>query len=340
MENSEHKFEQLIVVGGTGQIGSRVIESARGSACLMRDAKIIATSRETQDGFPAGPLSFTVLEQAKSWSRSKNAVVHWRALDLESKSHALEAALGSIAGLLKPGVSTALVLAAAFTNVDGCETDPARCKRVNEANTIAVLDWARRTFGARLVFYSTDYVFDGEAGPYKESAKRSAISHYGRAKAAVEAWLETNAPDALIVRTTGVFDYLPGSKNFLMQMLELLGEGKKTRISPDQFANPVWAGDVARATVDLLERGASGIYNVAGGSQLARTEFARAIASVFNRDAALIEPARTADLGQKARRPLKGGLVIDKLARELGWAPMDAVTALQFLKSRYLKSGK
>ncbi|MBI3542889.1 MAG: sugar nucleotide-binding protein, partial [Deltaproteobacteria bacterium] len=270
MEKITLPFEQVVVVGGTGQVGHRVLELLLEHEGLA----IVATSRAIGGtGAPAGPLATTIAADALRWG----ARVKWAALDLESETPEVERQLAAMASALARGRRTALVFAAAFTNVDACETDPARCERVNERNTAAVMKWARDGFGARIAFYSTDYVFDGERGFYPETSPRSPVSAYGRSKAFVEEWLERHAPDSLILRTTGVYDYLPGSKNFLMQMLALWGEGKPTRVPSDQLANPVWARQLAKATVELLARGSRGIYNVAGATQLARVDFARAI---------------------------------------------------------------
>jgi dTDP-4-dehydrorhamnose reductase len=309
-------FEQVVVIGGTGQTGHRVLEGL----LERKVSRIVATSRAcSPDGLPTGPLAGTITADAKAWGGQ----VRWYPLDLEATPNDLAHQLDAMAEALKAGAPTALVFAAAFTNVDGCETDPERCKRVNETNTVAVLDWGRSRFGAKLVFYSTDYVFDGVTGPYDEYAGRHAISRYGSSKVFVEEWLEAHAPDALILRTTGVYDYLPGSKNFVMNMLDLWAKGTLTRIPEDQYANPVWAADLARATLEVLEKRSAGIFNVAGARQLGRVEFARLIAKIFDKDASLIFPVKTADLAQKARRPLRGGLRCDKLKRELGWAPGD-----------------
>jgi dTDP-4-dehydrorhamnose reductase len=318
-------FEQVVVIGGTGQTGHRVLEGL----LARKVSRLVATSRAcSPEGLPAGPLAGTIAADAKDWGGK----VRWHPLDLEAASNDLARQLDAMGEAMKPSAPTALVFAAAFTNVDGCETDPARCERVNEKNTVAVLEWGRARFGAKLVFYSTDYVFDGVTGPYDEYAGRHAISRYGSSKVFVEEWLEAHAPGGLILRTTGVYDYLPGSKNFVMNMLELWAKGTLTRIPGDQYANPVWAAELARATLSLLERGSSGIYNVGGARQLGRVEFARMIARIFDADASLIFPVETADLGQKARRPLKGGLRCDKLKRELGWAPGDPEEILARLR--------
>ncbi len=305
----EFLFDQVIVVGGTGQTGLRLLE------LLVEhpDVKLVATSRSAQAG--------------TKWGER----VQWRMLDLEVDSSQLAQQLEGLGAGLAAGKRTALIFAAAFTNVEACEADTARCRRVNELNTIAVMKWAQDRFNAIVAFYSTDYVFDGAAGPYAETAPRHAISAYGRSKVVVEEWLEKNAPRALILRTTGVYDYLPGAMNFLMQMLTQWGQGKATRVPIDQLGNPIWAHELARATFELLADEASGIYHVAGATQLARTDFARLIAQIFGYDAKLIQPVNTRELGQKALRPLNGGLVCEKLKRELGWTPAGALTVLEAL---------
>ena len=324
MSSKRFPFKQVIVIGGTGQTGHRALELLLEKS----DVKIVATSREVKAGLPNGPLASCVVTDAQAWAGR----VEWAALDLEAKAPVLKNQLTEMAQKLSPETSTALIFTAAYTNVEGCESEPERCRSVNETNTQAVLYWARTKFGAKLAFFSTDYVFDGADGPYIETAPRKATSRYGQSKATVEEWLERNAADALIVRTTGVYDYLPGSKNFLMQMIELWGQGKTTRIPSDQYSNPVWAHELAKATIELLERGASGIFHVAGGSYLARTEFAREIARVFDLNAALVNEVRTEELGQKAKRPLRGGLKCEKVKAELGWAPASAAEVLKQLR--------
>lgn len=321
-------FKQVIVIGGTGQTGQRTLELL----IEKTEAKLVATSRDVKAQLPNGPLASTVASDASQ----RSSRVEWAALDLEAEAATVKSQLAAVAEKLSRDLPTALIFTAAYTNVEGCETEPARCRLINETNTQAVLYWARTKFGAKLSFFSTDYVFDGADGPYSETAPRKATSRYGQSKATVEEWLERNAPDALIIRTTGVYDYLPGSKNFLMQMLELWGQGKPTRIPSDQYSNPVWAFELAKATIELLASGSSGVFHVAGGSYLARTEFAREIARVFDFNAALIGEVRTDELGQKAKRPLRGGLKCDKVKAELGWAPATAADVLESLRRNNL----
>lgn len=318
---------QVIVIGGTGQTGHRVLE-----LLLSADfgkLKVLATSRKIDGHMPAGPLASTIRADALKWQDG----VQWCELDFEAEQDRFLAQLEAISAGLDRSQQTWLIVAAAFTNVDGCETDPAYCEKVNQTNTVEVMRWAKENFKAKVVFYSTDYVFDGLKGQYKEEDRRNAVCVYGQSKVYVEEWLEKNAPEALILRTTGVYDYLPGSKNFLMQMIELWGQGKQTRIPSDQEANPVWAKELAQATIDLLKKGSRGIFHVAGGTQFKRTDFAATIARIFGLDPNLIVPIETWQLNQKAKRPLKGGLSCEKLRKEIGWAPRGAAEVLKSLKS-------
>lgn len=316
-------YEQVLVVGGTGQIGHRLIENI----LKKKEVKIVGTSRAVRAGLPAGTLAPTIIEKAKQW---KN--VTWGELDFEAKKEDLNRQIHALEKFLQTGKKTLLIIAAAFTNVDACETDPEKCRVVNEANPTTLMYWAQKKFDAKVVFYSTDYVFDGKEGPYTETVKRGAINVYGQSKVNVEEWMERMLASPLIIRTTGVFDYINGSKNFVMQMLDLWSAKKTTRIPSDQMSNPVWADEIARATLELLEKDSKGIFNVAGGSFLNRNEFAELIAEVFGRDKSLIEPVKTSDLAQKAKRPLLGGLKCEKLKAAIGWAPMSARDALIHLK--------
>lgn len=290
--SEKFEFDQAIVIGANGQVGRRLTELL----CAHQNTTLVSDR-----------------------------------IELDCDAESLAQALTKLGAGLDPKGTTALLMCAAYTNVEGCQADPSRCNRINVDNTIAVLKWARQRFGARVVFYSSDYVFDGKAGPYAETAATAPLCEYGRAKLAVEQWLAKNDPDALVIRTTGVYDYLPDSKNFLMQMLSLWQSGQRARVPCDQRANPVWAAELARATLQLLQKKTSGVFHVAGGTQLARSDFARAIARAFGYAETLIKDVTTHELGQKAPRPLLGGLKCERLKAELGWAPKPAEEILESL---------
>ena len=195
-----------------------------------------------------------------------------------------------------------------------------------------MLNHADRNWGAKIVFFSSDYVFDGRSGPYLETDVQRPLSVYGRAKKEVEDWIETHCADRLILRTTGVFDYDRSSKNFVMQVLERLERGQAVHVVRDQYATPVWAKELSDATIDLVRAGAVGVYNVAGGGPVInRVELARAVAQAFGYPTQNIVGISTASLRQPAARPKQGGLLSHKTKQLIGWSPRSAAEALRIL---------
>jgi dTDP-4-dehydrorhamnose reductase len=202
---------------------------------------------------------------------------------------------------------------AGFTWVDGCERDPARA---SAANLDQPLNLARAAgdVGARFVYFSTDYVFDGHAGPYDERSPTHPLSVYGRAKLDAERALADAIGDrALIVRTSWVFGPERQGKNFAYQLVRAIRAGKLVDCPSDQVSSPSYGPDVARAVVGLFEEDISGLIHVTGPEVMGRLEFAHAIATAFGLDGSKIVAKTTAELGQGAPRPLKGGLLTPRL---------------------------
>ncbi len=223
---------------------------------------------------------------------------------------------------------------AGFTWVDGCERDPARAR---DANLDQPLNLARATaeIGGRFVYFSTDYVFDGEAGPYGEQSPTNPLSVYGRAKLDAERALVDELGDrALIVRTSWVFGPERQGKNFAYQLVKALGQGKTLDCPSDQISSPSYGPDVARAVVGLVEGGVSGLIHVAGPEVMGRVEFARAIAEAFGVDSSRVVPRTTTELGQGAPRPLKGGLLTPRLDAIRPVAMRPLAEALADFKAR------
>ncbi len=228
----------------------------------------------------------------------------------------------------------AVVLCAGWTWVDANEDDPARSYRVNRDQPLA-LARAAAAAGAAFAFFSTDYVFDGAAGPYDEDAAPRPISVYGRAKLEAEEGLRALASGGarvLVLRTTTVFGPEAQGKNFAYQALRRLTAGERLVVPDDQLSTPSYGPDVAAATLALLERREAGTWNLAGPDLLDRAAFARLLAEVWGLDPALVEGRATAALGQKAARPLRGGLRTDKL-RAAGLPVRGARAGLEALRA-------
>jgi len=230
-----------------------------------------------------------------------------RALDLLDRK-----ALRPLVEEIRPQVC---VLSAAMTNVDGCEAAP---EKAHGANVVAptLLAEACRDVGAQVIFLSTEYVFDGLAGPYGEGDRPRPISVYGATKLEGEQRVLSIHPDNLSVRTTVVYGWHPADKNFVMQLIGRLEAGERMRVPADQYSSPTYAPDLAEAIASLAGR-TSGILNVVGPETVGRYELARQAARVLGLDDRLLDPVTTAELKQAAPRPLRAGLTIGRL-RSLG----------------------
>jgi dTDP-4-dehydrorhamnose reductase len=202
---------------------------------------------------------------------------------------------------------------AGFTWVDGCERDPAKAYHANLEQPLN-LARAAAELGARFVYFSTDYVFDGLAGPYTEASPANPLSVYGKSKSEAElALADALGESQLTVRTSWVYGPERQGKNFSYQLAKALSTGKELTCPSDQVSNPSYGPDVAGAVVGLVEAGVSGLIHVAGPEVMGRVEFARALAKGFDLDPSLIVAKTTAELGQGAPRPLSGGLLSARL---------------------------
>jgi dTDP-4-dehydrorhamnose reductase len=217
------------------------------------------------------------------------------------------------------------VISSALTAVDRCEAEPGLAEQLNaRAPEAAAL--ACREVGAQAIFLSTEYVFDGTAGPYDEGASPRPLSVYGRSKLSGEVAVLGVDAGNLVIRTTVVFSLHQGDKNFLMQVRDRLQAGGAMRVPADQVSSPTYAPALGEA-IATLAGGTHGIVNVAGPEVLGRFEFALRIARRFGLDEKLIEPVETATLHQPAARPLRAGLRVD-LLRSLGVEPVGISAAL------------
>jgi dTDP-4-dehydrorhamnose reductase len=225
---------------------------------------------------------------------------------------------------------------AGFTWVDGCERDHERAYSANLEEPLNLARAAARA-GARFIYFSTDYVFDGASGPYSEESSVNPLSVYGRAKLDAEKALAAElGPAQLTIRTSWVFGPERQGKNFAYQLARTLAEKKPLICPSDQISSPSYGPDVALAAVRLAEERQSGLIHVAGPEAIGRVEFARAIARALGLDESGIETNPTAALAQGAPRPLCGGLSTPRLdawspglMRTLSGALDDFVCALQ-----------
>lgn len=210
----------------------------------------------------------------------------------------------------------AIVNTAAFTDVDGNEREPEKARRVNTVGVEHLLA-AGSEVGASLVQVSTDYVFDGTAGPYLEGDKPAPLSVYGRTKLEAER-LVLDSNRHLVIRANVLFGPdLESPASFVRWVVNSLKEGKVIRVVNDQISNPTLTTHLAEAIGKALEQGATGLYHYGGLEFASRYEFALKIARHFDLPVEGMTPIATKELDQLAPRPLKGGLICSKMKIEL-----------------------
>lgn len=206
---------------------------------------------------------------------------------------------------------------AAMPYADTCEEQPKDCWDINVEGT-RNLAKAARAVGAKLVYFSSDYVFDGNEGPYTEGDTPNPINMYGKAKLAAEQVIQNELDDFLIIRVNVVYGWERLGKNFIMGLIQKLGNGQTMRVPSDQFGNPTFANNMVDVILGLVKENQKGLFHVAGSQHLDRYAFAKIAANIFQLDPAFLEPVPTVELQQRAPRPLRAGLVSTKVRSVLG----------------------
>jgi dTDP-4-dehydrorhamnose reductase len=238
-----------------------------------------------------GMLGLDVVAQAQ---RAGHEIVALTRAELDvTDADAVSAAIARAA-------PSAVINCAAWTDVDGAEADPEGALSVNGPGAGNVAQ-AAAAIGAHLVHLSTDYVFAGDSDcPYVESDPTDPRSAYGRTKlAGEEAVLAANA-DHAVVRSSWLFGL--GGRNFVETMLSLSAERDEVSVVTDQVGCPTFTGHLAPALIELAERGAGGLFHIAGAGACSWNEFAVEIFAQADVDCRVL-PTTTDAIGRPAPRP-------------------------------------
>jgi dTDP-4-dehydrorhamnose reductase len=231
-----------------------------------------------------------------------------------------------------------VINAAAYTNVDGAESDAERCFAVNAAG-VQNISAACRGRRIRIVHFSTDYVFDGTAAtPYREEDPPAPRGVYAASKAAGEKYLQEGSDDYLLIRTAWL--YGPTGKNFVKTILEKALHNPILRVVDDQVGCPTYSRDLAGAVAVLLKQGHRGIFHVTNRGSCSWYEFTRKILAGAGFNRVSVEPVKTADMGLAAPRPAYSVLSSAKFTAATGktlrfWplALEDFLAHLEFRKA-------
>jgi dTDP-4-dehydrorhamnose reductase len=214
----------------------------------------------------------------------------------------------------KPDV---IVHCGALTHVDYCETHEEESFQKTVQSTLNLIAVAKQV-GSRFVYISTDYVFDGKSGPYREDAAVNPLSVYARHKLEAEKAALKELEGTLVLRVTNVYGNEARGKNFIARIVDQCKNKQKLTLNLpyDQYASPVNAWDIARAMYLLLKDGKNGIYHIGGTDYMNRVELALRVLQYFPDAAYELKPLSTAELNQPAARPLLGGFVKAKFSAE------------------------
>jgi dTDP-4-dehydrorhamnose reductase len=292
--------KKILITGANGLLGQKVCEMFRNET----SHHLILTDLHTESFVTTGAEYFS--------------------MDITSKEAVKDA--------VRKYLPDVIINTAAYTDVDGCETDRELSWKVN-VDAVKNFIIASRINSCKIVQISTDYVFDGRSGNYDEYSKPNPLNYYGKSKLAAENALISSGVDYTIVRT--MILYGKGEKvkpNFALWLINKLGSNQSVRIVDDQFGMPTIVDDLAWALVKIVNLDKRGIYHVCGSEYLSRFEFAVKLSEVFGFDEDLILPVKTSDLNQAAERPMKSSFVLLKSQTELGIKPLNVTEGLHLLK--------
>ncbi|MCS7052306.1 MAG: dTDP-4-dehydrorhamnose reductase [Ignavibacterium sp.] len=228
-----------------------------------------------------------------------------------------------------------IINAAAYTNVDKSEFEKENAWRVN-VKAVEYISQAARVLDSHIIHISSDYIFDGENGPYLENATPNPIGYYGRTKLASENVLKLYAVKHTIIRTNVLYGPTQyGRPDFVKWVIDSLKNKNQIRIVTDQINNPTFIDDLVQAIAKIIELKKEGIYNIGGQDFLSRYDFTMMIADYFGLDKDLVTPILTKDLNQPARRPLKSGLITIKAQSEIGYRPHSYLETFKIIKEEF-----
>jgi len=226
---------------------------------------------------------------------------------------------------------------AAMTNVDICEKEKKACETLN-IHAVMNLIQAAEKFNSHLVHLSTDFIFDGEAGPYSEDDTPNPINYYGWTKMKAEEKIKASKIKWTIIRTVLVYGIANdmSRSNIILWVKESLEKGESLQLVNDQFRTPTLAEDLAQGCLLVIKKQAGGIYNISGKEQLTPYDMAIATAEFFHLDKSMIQETNSDKFTQDAKRPMKTGFILDKAISELGYSPKSFMDGIGIL-SKQLK---
>ena len=296
---------KILITGSNGLLGQKLVELLGQQAGV----EVLATSRGANKLAEVHPkLPFALLDVTDA---------------------------AQVRALLTQELPTHLIHTAAMTNVDACETEREECWRQN-TTAVEILAAECAALDIHLTHVSTDFIFDGENGPYDEQAEAKPVNYYGESKLAAEAAVQAAGGRWAIVRTVLVYgtahDY--GRSNIVLWVRDSLRAGKTLNVVDDQWRTPTLAEDLADGCLRIAERNAQGVFNISSDELLTPYQMATQVADFFGLDKAMLVKVTAATFTQPARRPPRTGLIITKARQELGYVPHTFQEGIRMVDSQ------
>ncbi|MBS7605785.1 dTDP-4-dehydrorhamnose reductase [Candidatus Bathyarchaeota archaeon] len=226
-----------------------------------------------------------------------------------------------------------VVHAAALTNVDKCEIDKELAWNTNVVGTRNIAK-ASEEYNALLIYISTDYIFKGDKGMYKEEDKPEPINYYGLTKLKGEEEVKSLVSNYLIARASVIYGAMPasGKTNFALWIIENLKRGEKIKVVVDQWNSPTLNTSLAEMISEAIERKITGTYHLAGATRISRYDFAKQLAKTFDLREDLIMPVSSDEISWTARRPKDSSLDVSKALKTFHNKPLNIKDAMEKLR--------
>lgn len=223
----------------------------------------------------------------------------------------------------------------AMAEVEACEKDPDTCERVNVGSVETLIALAEE-HGFHFVYFSTDFVFDGQEGPYLETDVSKPVNVYGQSKLKAERLLQSSNIKWSIIRTILVYG-IPHDKNrsnIVLWMKNSLAAGKEIKVVTDQNRMPTLVGDLAVACQRIIERQAIGIFHISGEEMLSIYDIALKVCDCWAFDKSLVKPVLAASFPSSVARPQTTGFILDKARTVLDFSPHTLQEGLMAMKQQ------
>lgn len=293
---------KILITGSNGLLGQKLIDLVS----IEKEVELIATSRG-KDRYPQGIHEYT-----------------YESLDIEDEKEVM-----SVVSKHQPDC---IIHTAAMTNVDQCETEREGCWRLN-VDAVEYLIKACEVNQVFLLHLSTDFIFDGENGPYDEEDEATPVSYYGESKLAAENLIHQSKIRWAIARTVLVYGIAHdmSRSNIILWVKNSLEAAKPIKVVNDQWRTPTLAEDLAKGCFLIAKKQAEGIYNISGKDLLNPYQMAIMTADYFSLDKSLITEVDGSVFTQPAIRPPKTGFIIEKAINVLGYDPVSFQEGIEIL---------